>query len=183
MMSRLMFPSIVFALSLCLMAGSLAASYPLLPLQVASHFNAVGQPDAWTSRANHLLLMSIVGLGLPLLMAGVFWSVRYLPVAIINLPNREYWLAPQRRDESSRAILELGLWFGVLQNLLFLIIHWLVVAANRQAPVQLSASVWGALVIYLLLVGGWLWLLWRRFRLPRMNGKDGFVKDRAPYSA
>jgi Protein of unknown function (DUF1648) len=183
MMTRLQISVIVLALSMLAMALSLAAAATLLPAQVASHFNAAGQPDAWTSRTNHMVMMGFVGLGLPLIMASIFWVVRFLPAAVVNLPHREYWLAPARRPQTAAILLELGLWFVALQNLFFLVIHWLVVAANRQAPVQLSWVVWPALIVYLLLVGGWLWCLWRRFQLPRMNGKDGFVKHCPPYSS
>lgn len=165
-MSPLRLPALLLGISVLFMAISLVVSYALLPLNVASHFNAAGQPDAWTSRAAHVLVMALVGLGLPLLLLTVFWGVRYLPVAIVNLPHREYWLAPERRRQTSTTVLELGLWFVILQNLFFLMIHWLVVVANRQAQVQLSWGVWPVLAVYLLAVGGWLWLLWRRFRLP-----------------
>ena len=54
----------------------------------------------------------------------------------------------------------------LLQTLFFLVLHWLVVAANRQVPVQLSMAVWAVLGGYLVLVAAWLWFMWRRFRVP-----------------
>jgi uncharacterized membrane protein len=153
-------------LILAINAGSVAASYALLPAKVASHFNAAGLPDAWESRDVYLSGMALVCLGVPLFLLAIFWSVCWLPDSMVNVPNREYWLSPERQPQTARLMFEFGQWFAVLQGLFFLLLHWLVVAANRQAPVQLSWLVWPALVVYLMLVSVWLWQLLCAFRLP-----------------
>ncbi len=165
-MSRKSMVVMLVAGCLVMMVISLAWSYFLLPGEVAIHFNAAGQPDRRASRDWHVALMGLIGLALPLLLLLVFWSIRYLPAGIVNIPHREYWLAPQRRSETADRIFELGLWFALLEGLFFLVIHWLVVAANRQVQVHLSWLVWPVLVVYLLLVIGWIAWMWRQFRLP-----------------
>ena len=165
-MSRLRLPTLLVAIALFGSLLSVVLAYPLLPPQVASHFNAAGQPDAWASRSELLLVMGAVGVALPVAMIAIFYGVRYFPPSLINLPHREYWLAAARRNETWHTLLELGLWFALLQTLFFLVLHWLVVAANRQVPVQLSMAVWAVLGGYLVLVAAWLWFMWRRFRVP-----------------
>lgn len=148
------------------MVVSLGAAYALLPQQVAEHFNAAGQPDAWTTRERFVAVMALVCLGLPLLLIGVFWGVRFLPSQLINIPHREYWLSSERRGRTHDLLLASGLRFVVLQGTFFVAVLALVVVANRAAPVQLSPLVWLALAVCLGLVGVWLWSLWRAFRLP-----------------
>jgi uncharacterized membrane protein len=165
-MGRSSLATALVVLVLAINAGSVAASYTLLPAKVASHFNAAGLPDAWESRDVYLVAMALVCLGVPLFLLAVFWGVRWLPVTMINVPNRDYWLSPERQPQTARRLFDFGQWFVVFEGLFFLLLHWLVVIANRQAPVQLSWLVWPALVVYLMLVIGWLWGLVRAFRLP-----------------
>jgi uncharacterized membrane protein len=89
-MNRLLVPLAFLVLALAAMAASLVWAGQQLPPQVASHFDARGVPDSWMSRESHLLLMGLMGLGLPLLFVGVFYGVRYLPASLINLPHRDY---------------------------------------------------------------------------------------------
>src|SRR4051812_45558370 len=86
-----------------------ARHYPQLPPQVASHFNFAGQPDAWSSKAQ-FLGMSIALLALVVFMLGLISSVAwYAPAGLINLPNKDYWLAPERETETRSAIVRWGL--------------------------------------------------------------------------
>jgi hypothetical protein len=166
-MHRLTLPLTLLLASMAGMILTLLWAAQALPPQVASHFNAAGQPDDWMTRSAHLTLMTLIGLALPLGMLAIFWGVRYLPASIINLPHREYWLAPPRRSGAMETVFLFGLWFAVLQSLLFLGVHVLVIQANLAQPVQLSSLAWLLLVAFLLAVVVWLSLLWRRFRLPR----------------
>ena len=45
-----------------------------------------------------------------------------LPVSLINLPNKEYWFAPERRAATTLSFNRLLLWFGVATLLLMLIV-------------------------------------------------------------
>jgi serine/threonine-protein kinase len=132
---------IALFLALAAVAASLVWAYPRLPPRVASHFNAAGNPDAEMSRESHIALMAAVGMGLPLALVCIFYSIRWLPTSIVNMPNRQYWLAPERRAETSNRMLQFGLWLATLEALLLLGIHLLVVAANRAQPVRLSMAV------------------------------------------
>lgn len=73
---------------------------PLLPERTATHFSVSGTPDGWGGRVE----LVIVYLGTVALVAAVFLAIplalRRLPDAMINLPNRFYWLASDRREET-----------------------------------------------------------------------------------
>lgn len=146
---------------------SLIWSASILPLRVATHFNLAGQPDGWLSRSEHLACMFAFGSGFPAFLIGICWSIRFLPAGLINIPHREFWLAPARRAESNAFVFRHSI---VLANLAlgFVIgLHWIVVWSNQRQPAQLPL-LWGCLVsgLFLVAVGGWILILGRRFRLP-----------------
>jgi hypothetical protein len=82
---------------------------------------------------------------------------------MINIPRRDYWLAPERRDETARTLMRYGLLMVGLNALFFLAIHLMVVAANESQPVRLSNDVWWLLAAFLATTGVFLFKLYRRF--------------------
>jgi hypothetical protein len=135
-----------------------------LPPRVASHFNGAGVPDGWMSRPAYVATMAAVVVGLALLQVGIFYSIRYFPSSVINLPHREYWLAPERRTETMEVMFRAGIWLAIFISVFMLVIHLLVVDANRSQPVRLSSFVWLLLAIFLVAVLFWTIALIQRFR-------------------
>src|SRR4051812_34383667 len=129
-------------LSLCIIIGALmygavdfARQYPQLPPQLASHFNFAGQPDAWSSKAEFIgmsgAVLVLVVFMLGLLSAGG-WD---LAARLINIPNKDYWFAPERETETRDSIVRCGLWFTAATLwLVVLVVHEAMVANLRQPP-------------------------------------------------
>ena len=136
---------------------------PRLPARVASHFNAAGLPDGWMSRSNYLWSMAGLGLGLALFMIGIFYLIRFLPLSSINLPRRDYWLAPERRAATLDRIFRAGIYLATLEALFVLGVHLLVVEANASRPVRLSSAIWMLGGAFLVAIGAWIYLFMRRF--------------------
>jgi uncharacterized membrane protein len=143
---------------------ALASSVPQLPLRVASHFDVHGNPDGWMDRTLFLLLMALVGLLMPgmALLLGVL--LRWLPASQINLPHREYWLAPERRAETIAEIPRRFLWPSCWTLVFLLGIHMLVIDANQRDPSHLSSAIWVWLAVYLVSIAIWVAALVRHFR-------------------
>jgi uncharacterized membrane protein len=136
-----------------------------LPNLVASHFGASGEANGFMPRSFYVLFMLGFVIGVPVLLVLVTSFAMGHPKARINLPNREYWLAPERRAETV-AVLRAGVrWFGGLLVLFLCYAHWLVVRANQSAPARLAES-WfiGGLVAFLVATLVGVWLLVGRFR-------------------
>jgi hypothetical protein len=129
-------------LSHLLLFGTLVITTRALPSRVASHFGAAGIPDGWMSRSTYLATMTGFSAGVTLVLLFVFYCVRYFPDAAMNLPNRDYWLAPSRRAATLAAIFRFCLWLTCLNACFIFGIHLLVVDANRSQPAQLSAGIW-----------------------------------------
>jgi uncharacterized membrane protein len=139
--------------------------YPQLPPVVASHFDGAGRPNGWSSRVSFFMiywgisgLMVFAFYGLPVLL-------RRLPVSLINVPNREYWLAPERRAESLDALAGQMHWFGNAALILIVITFQLAIRANLGWEFQ-SGAMWVVLLGFLTFVGAWISRLYRRFAKP-----------------
>ena len=141
----------------------MAATYARLPARVASHFNANGVANGWMSRDGYVWFMVGVGTLVSLTMLTAFGSVRYLPSALVNIPRRDYWLAPERRDATARTLMRSGLLMVGLTSLFFLAIHLLIVAANQSQPPKFSSAAWAVLAAFLLTTGALTLQLYRRF--------------------
>ena len=141
----------------------IVATYARLPERVASHFGANGVANGWMSRDGYVWFMVGIVTFVSLTMLAAFGSVRFLPNSLINIPRRDYWLAPERRDETARTLLRYGLLMVGLISLFFLAIHLMIVAANESQPVRLSNDVWWLLVAFLATTGVLTFKLYRRF--------------------
>lgn len=85
-----------------LLASAAAALFVLLTGRllapvVASHFDVAGEPNSFVSRNNYLALMVIVSAGLPLVIAALGRWAASLSDDFLDIPNKRYWLAPERR--------------------------------------------------------------------------------------
>ena len=163
-------PSILLAACTCAYLGSLAYSGTRLPERVASHFDFAGRANAWMGRSTYLLAMAALGLALPGLFLSMAWLVRRLPVDLVNLPNRHYWLSPEHRDATSAELARRFVWLASLVLAFFMIVNLLVVDANQRNPAQLSNAIWAWMAIFLLTTFAWLASLVRYFsRVPAIS--------------
>jgi hypothetical protein len=145
-----------------------------LPDRVAAHFGAGGVANGFMPRNAYLFFMLVIVVGLPLLVVLLTWVSLNRPGARINLPNREYWLAPQRRAQSIAWIRAGVLQFGALLIIFLCYAQWLVARANRHQPSQLDESwFYGGLAAFLVAVLLWARSFLRRFRSPVRDGSTG----------
>ncbi|HVK06735.1 MAG TPA: DUF1648 domain-containing protein, partial [Armatimonadaceae bacterium] len=68
--------------------------YPLLPERVASHFGPDGRADGWTAKDAFIGVSVGTILFLSVFMSALSALIARIPDEAINLPNKEYWLAP-----------------------------------------------------------------------------------------
>jgi preprotein translocase subunit SecG len=149
-------PSLLVLLALCALAlvhaGWLSTT---LPPVVASHFDAAGRANAWMSRAGFIrvyagLTLFLTGLFLVLALAMAGADPRYL-----NLPNKEHWLAPERRAETLAWIADWSRWMGAGALALIASVMHLAGEANRGGTGALGpGALWllGAFVVYALVM-------------------------------
>ena len=157
-------PYIVLLLLYLGLAAGVIASASWLPDRVASHFGMDGTPNGWMDRPFYLRFIAAVPVLLALVFAGILRMVRYGSAGFINLPRRDFWLAPERRALTARLIRDRLAWLLCLLTLFFGGLHVLTVVANRTHPPQLPMGGLLMLVMgFLLAVIVWLSMLLMRF--------------------
>jgi uncharacterized membrane protein len=126
-----------------------------LPAKVASHFNIAGTADGFADRSSLLILYWIV-IGLAFVVShGVPLLIDRMPVSMINLPNKEYWLSEERRAGTLGFIRGHCKWLGVLLLVLFIVLFQMIFGANMSTPPRLGNSIWVVIVGFVVLIGFW----------------------------
>ncbi|MCE9658367.1 MAG: hypothetical protein K8R60_07390 [Burkholderiales bacterium] len=135
-----------------------------LPEVVASHFSASGAASGFMSRGAYLESMLALVVVLPFVVALSGRLASLLPPRFVNLPNKAYWLAPERQAATLHTLSQRTGWLAVFLLAFLCFVHWLVVQANIGSTKALP-QVPFFIGLALLLVGtlGWAIALHRRF--------------------
>lgn len=141
--------------------------WPRLPERVATHFGITGEADGWMNRTaavGTLAGFQLVFPALLVLLGAVVWR---LPNSVINMPYKEYWLAPERRAESLEWMGRMLAWVAVCTSLFTAAIAHLSFVANRDGTKLDLGPFAAAMGLYLAAVFGLTgWSLWRFGRPP-----------------
>jgi len=134
---------------------------------MASHFNVQGNPDSFVPKPDFfgfqaqtmlvVLVLSLVTQALPLI----------LPAQWINMRNREYWLSPERREETVDRLSSFGAALFALILLGMQAAFELAVSANLHKPIVFAAQLMVPVMIGIFTLS-FIMLFWlgRSFRLP-----------------
>jgi uncharacterized membrane protein len=162
---KLIAPLLVLAICYVLFFTYVSASYGDLPAKVASHFDIHGEPNGWMSRNTCVGFTLGLGILMPVFIVGMMAGAGRIPVSFINLPHRDYWLAPERRHAALAILRRYSLWFACMNVLFVTGLHWLIVQANASNTERHLSGVGFAVVVGGFLVGTGIWvrLLLRHF--------------------
>jgi uncharacterized membrane protein len=163
-MKSLRTPIILLVLLYLCFLGCWAWSASQLPERIATHFNLSGQPNGWMSRSANQWLVLLLSLFFPSLVVVLSYVARFVP-GIVNIPDRDYWLAPERRKDTSNYLVRHSIWFACLAVWFVMGIEYSIVQANKQSLPHLSNSML-LLVLGPFLIGTAVWaaILLRHFR-------------------
>ena len=141
--------------------------YPQLPPIVASHFDGAGRPNGWSPKGAFFVIYVVLAV---IITAAFFWLpliLRRMPASLINLPNREYWLAPQRKDQAMEMLADEMGWFGDAVLTVMMASIQLALNANLPGTAGFQSSLmWVLLAAFVLFAVLWLLHLYRRFARP-----------------
>jgi len=142
--------------------------YSLLPDRMAIHFNASGRADGWGSKHQFFIFYGIIVVVMSLLFWGLPLVIRLVPESLINLPNKGYWLAPERKKQTLDRLSDQMLFTGCMALLLMDGILFLVIKANLSAiPALPTEWMWGLIVVFIAANVAWTISLIRSFRRPK----------------
>lgn len=140
-----------------------------LPAVVASHFGPGGTANGFMGKGTYEAFMLALVVGVPVLVAFSTRLLRAMPAELVNLPHRQYWLAPERRAATFESLSSLTLWFAMALAVFLSYCHWLVVQAHATQPPELPGTwFFAGLGLFGAFTLAWFFVLFRRFgRLPR----------------
>jgi uncharacterized membrane protein len=113
-----------------------------LPERVAAHFDGAGRANGWVARGTHTGLHVATILFMTVLFQGIALLPARLPREYVNLPHRDYWLAPERAAATHAWVAGMVLTLGCTVMLFFISLFRLVYLANLTDPPQLTGAVW-----------------------------------------
>lgn len=160
------FPWIAFAAMLLFAIFYFAGTTSGLPPLVASHFDGSGYPTAYMTRDFYTKFVFFMGVGFPIAMVALL-TLMYAKASDMKMPNRDYWLAPERIAQTRALLVSHGVWFGCLMTAMVCYVHWLELRAHVTVPPQLSNKLVACgLFVFFLVSGGWIIGILRYFRTP-----------------
>lgn len=143
----------------------LMSAFALLPDRVATTFGGSGAARGWMGKEQFfvmyavlIVLAAVVGFLLP-------WAISRGSNARINLPNKEYWLRPERRPEAMAILGKYMAWYGCGLLLFEVLVVELVIQANLSSgePRLANGPFVILLVAFLVFTFWWMGGMIRRF--------------------
>ncbi len=141
--------------------------YPQLPGTIASHFDGSGAADGWMSKDSFFTMYAVIIGFIAVLFLGTVWLVRHIPYSMINIPNREYWLAADRREQTFSMIAGTMQRMGAVTLVFMVFMMHLTFAANLGAPIELGPGVWIGLTLYFAALVCFIVRMYRDFRVEK----------------
>ena len=170
-MQKSSLPKLVFVLLAVGAALYFSSFYSQLPEVVASHFNGRGVANGWQTKSAFFgvlvavsVLAAVVGFGIPRIIIS-------LPVELINLPNKRYWLAPEHMAGTMEFLNQFFAWFGCAVFTVILVTFDYAVQSNLHPDHRPDATrLWFLLAGFLVFVVVSIVRMFLRFgRVPRGN--------------
>lgn len=138
-----------------------------LPPTVASHFDGAGRANGFMSRSGYVGFSVGFALVLPVLVGVVMPRAIMSAPELLNLPNKDYWLAPKRAADTFTFLATHNRWLGTAMALFAAGLHRSIVRANAQAAPSLAGDDFTvAMIAFSVVMTIWIGLLLARFRRP-----------------
>jgi uncharacterized membrane protein len=142
-------------------------AWHVLPESVASHFGRNGEPNGWSGKDVHFLIMQ----GLYIFLFLMFYYMPDLivktPVRWVNIPHRDYWFRTENQNLFRKKISEAMYEMGFFLFLFFGFLSYLIVKANLSSPVVLDEKAFITVFsLFMASVVVWLVKFYRSFRIP-----------------
>ena len=158
-------PRLLFVLVLVVVPVLVYATAGMLPERVATHFGRGGFANGWMTRDGYRLFMLAFATLLPVFVVAMTGLLPRMATSQGMVANREYWLAPERREATLAWLASHACWLGIALSVFLGAVHLLVLEANAQAPARLDEpSLFAMVGVLVVAVIAWAVRLRARFR-------------------
>jgi hypothetical protein len=167
MNSRL--PKVFFALMVACAVIYFSYLYPRMPAVVASHFDAHGAANGWQTKQAFFGVFAGVTVIAAFLVFVVPALIAIVPPQYVNLPNKDYWLAPERLAGAHQFLSGWFAWFGCAVFGVIVVgcddaVKWNLGTAEKPGFTRL----WLVLAAFGVFTGVWIIRMMLRFgRVPK----------------
>ncbi len=140
----------LWALSAALLLGLLIYLQSTLPETIPTHFNIRGEADHFGKKSQFLALMGIIALFMNLLFLALRMGIGRMSNALINWPNKDWWMATPERQELMhvrvRQMLEVA---AIVANFTFIIVLGMTAGLSSTLGMGLIAAAVGVHLFFL----------------------------------
>ena len=167
-MPSLRIAHIAFSATAAGAATQCALDYPQLPARMASHFGASGAANGWMTKQAFFAVYAAIVVVCALVGFLAPRKIEKSSPARINLPNKDYWLAPERRGATFAYFRSSFAWYACALLLTLVLAMGMAIQANFSSPPRIaSGSALTIVAAFLLFNLLWIISLFRRFSAPR----------------
>lgn len=142
-----------------------------LPPRVAIYFGISGRADGWGQPETLVLVMFASTAVLAACCHGLAAAIAALPASLFNIPDKAYWLSPERSAETRARVAVFLVVMGHVSVLFMCGVTHLALTANLTTPPRLATAFAHGLVAYLLFTFAWSYSLRDHFRRPEPSSK------------
>jgi uncharacterized membrane protein len=159
-------PIRIIILLLALAAIQFAYYYPKLPDTLAVHFGTSLEADGWQGKQGFVFAYACVEVGMVAMLLVIGFVMTRVPIGMVNIPNRDYWLAPERRKQTLECVMTQVGWIMVATLAYLIAIAQVILDANMRAggrPPALSRDFWVIFIAFMALMAWFVVGIYRRF--------------------
>lgn len=146
-------------LVLALLATAAVAQFfyymPLMSDTMITRLGTGAKASGWSSKSSFTWNYALAFGGLSAVFLGLMWWIPKLPDRFINLPNKEHWLAPERRAVTLESMSTHMLWMHNATLAFLLVVFYSIFRANLSATPKLGPGFWIAFAFYMIFVNVW----------------------------
>jgi hypothetical protein len=161
------FGLLILLLLVALNVGLCGYYFPVLPDRVASEFDLQGKEIKAMPKGTFMAFNGTLVVAMPAFLLLLGWGCTKLPNWMIDMPNRDYWLAPQRKPETAKRLFLFILWLAVGVEAFLTSILFFVFRANMGHPESMVLVPYYCLSTFLAFVAVWCaWFMIKFKKLP-----------------
>ncbi len=154
----------ILLLLLALNIGLSGYYFAVLPARVASEFDLSGEPKSWMAKGAFVIFNITLLILLPIFLLSLGWICTKLPKWMIDLPHKDYWLAPERKAQTAASIFRFMIWLAVGIELFLTALVGLVYRANLGHPEIMRQTPYYLLGCFVAFMAGWIIRFYGKFR-------------------